>query len=95
MREPSLLRAAMADQKGFPMDYYNIVIVDGHAELGGPYPAEEDRDQEAKEVWLRHPDRLIRLNIDDEGVPTIIQTDIRLLDPRAIILPRPRLKVFP
>lgn len=77
------------------MDYYDIVIVDGHAELGGPYPTEEDRDQEAKEVWLRYPGQLIRIHIDGEGVPSVVQTDIRLLEPRAIVRSRPRIKVFP
>ena len=40
-------------------------------------------------------DAILRLDIDDEGMPTVQEYDIRLLDPFAVVTKKPKLRLFP
>jgi hypothetical protein len=79
------------------MNFYSITVVEGQAELHGPYPDDAERTRVAGHFFLGATmgrDTILRLDIDDEGVPTVQEYDIRLIDPLASVRKKPRFKVF-
>jgi hypothetical protein len=79
------------------MNLYCITFVDGQAELHGPYPDDEERLRVAGHFFFGATmgrDAILRLDIDDEGVPIVKEYDIRLIDPLAVVRKTPKFKVF-
>jgi len=74
--------------------FYILTVVSGRIGLHGPYPSSNERDEAAKGLYLKS-DLIARLDIDGDGLPTLEQYDIRLIDPMAIVFQKPQLKVFP
>ena len=81
----------------FDMKLYSITVVDGQAELHGPYPDDDERRRVAQHFFFGAAmgrDSILRLDIDNQGVPTVQEYDIRLIDPLAIVAKKPKFKVF-
>ena len=79
------------------MKLYCITVVDGQAELHGPYPDDEERLRVARHFFFGATmgrDAILRLDIDEEGMPTVQEYDIRLIDPLAVVCKKPKFKVF-
>ena len=76
------------------MKSYHVTVVDGEAELHGPYENENERSRVAKHFWFgatMQQDTILKLDIDDKGVPVIGQYEARELDPLHDFLQQPRL----
>jgi hypothetical protein len=79
------------------MKLYSITSVDGQAELHGPYPDDEERRRVAQHFFLQAVpphDMILQLDVDDEGKPVVVEYDIRLLDPLAIIPKKPKFRLL-
>ena len=80
------------------MKLFSITVVDGEAQLHGPYPDDEERRRVAQHFFLQASigrDVILRLDVDEEGEPTVEASDIRLLDPLAVVATKPKLRLFP
>lgn len=66
------------------MNLYHVSVVDGQAEVHGPYPNESDRSRAAKHFWfgaMMNRDLILKLDIYDDGRPTIEMYAPQDLDP--------------